>query len=212
VVERFLGLLSFYLGIKLSAVHIQYTTSEDGKTLQKVMPVSSKTSRPPYKTALPDFQDKLPTITDDIFSALFWLRRGLAERDPIENFWALTVCLQIMAKHLISSETIPHTCPHCGELLETKESSITSLIRELVTQKLGASEELWERLWKARNAIVAHGDKPVKAEVFLELTDLKFETVNLAFKSIKLGLGIPLDSPPMPNPDYFVTDAFLHVD
>lgn len=212
LVERFLGLLSFMMGLKLSAVYIQPNTSLDGKTISKIIPPSSKSTRSPTKVIMPEIIDKITNIPEDIFSALYWLRRGLAERDPVENFSALMVCLQIMAKHLISKKYIPQTCPHCGELLETKESSISSLTRELITSILDAPKDSFKRLWEARNAIVAHGNKPVTAEVFLELADLKMEAMNLAFKSIKLGLGIPLDSPPSPNPNYYITDAFMHVD
>ena len=85
-------------------------------------------------------------------------------------------------------------------------------MRELLVSRLGTSTELFDRLWKTRNAIVAHGNRPLTPEVFLELAELKFNAANLAFQSIKLGLGIPLDSPPSPSQAFFVTDAFMYVD
>jgi len=212
LVERFLGLLSFFFGTKLSAVNMQYTTigKEEGH-YSKILPVSARTSTPRVKVEFPaDLESIAPT--DDVFSALFWLRRGLAERDPLENFSALMVCLQIMARCLVEKQPVARRCPSCGAELETQEPSITSLMRELVVSRLGATSELFDRLWKVRNAIVAHGNQPVTAEVFLELTELKFDAANLAFQSIKLGLGIPLDSPPSPNQAFFVTDAFMYVD
>jgi hypothetical protein len=195
LVERFLGLLSFFVGMKLSAVNMQYTTTgkEKGR-YSKILPVYSRTSIPRITLQFPpDLESIAPN--DDIFSALFWLRRGLAERDPVENFSALMVCLQIMARYL-----------------EPQEPSDTSRMHELIVSRLGASPELFERLWKARNAIVAHGNRPFTPEIFLELTELKFDAVRLAFQSIKLALGIPLDSPPSPNQAFFVTDAFMYVD
>lgn len=212
LIERFIGLLSFFIGIKLSAINIQYTTTDNVKTLQKILPVSSKSLRLPIKVELPEITENSQTLPEDIFSALFWLRRGLSERDPIENYSALMICIQIMARHLVNLEPNKKSCPSCGAELETQPPSITLLTRTLLVSKLGAPDALYERLWKARNAIVAHGNIPITAEVFLELTDLKFEAANLAFKSIKLGLGMPLDSPPSPNPSYFITDAFMHVD
>jgi hypothetical protein len=212
LIERFLGLLSFFLGIKLSAVNLQYTTTGKKKgSYSKILPVDSRASIPKITLQFPP-DLKTVTLNDDLFSALFWLRRGLAERDPIENFSALMVSLQIMARHLVKQQPITQLCPSCGAKLETQEPSITSLMRELVVLKLGADPKLFEKLWKARNAIVAHGNRPFTPEVFIELTELKFDAANLAFQSIKLGLGIPKDSPPSPNQAFFVTDAFMYVD
>jgi hypothetical protein len=210
LVERFLGILSFLFGMKLSAVHMQYTTVDKYGNYSKILPTATPSSRAPIKITLTDNLKISPS--EDVFSALFWLRRGLAERDPIENFSSLMVCLQIMANHLIPEQTVTRTCPSCGFELDKQQLSITQKVLELLTKNLGASKEISERLWKARNAIVAHGNKPVEAKVFLELTELKFEAVKLAYNSIKLGLGIPVDSPPHPNQSYFVTDAFMYID
>ena len=212
LVERFLGLLSFFVGMKLSAINMQYTTigKEEGH-YSKILPSSARSSTPHMLIRFPDDLEGI-LLADDVFSALFWLRRGLAERDPIENFSALMVCLQIMARHIVVRQPVACHCPSCGAKLETQEPGITSLMRELIVSRLGASPKLFKRLWKARNAIVAHGNIPVTPEVFLELTELKFDAVKLAFQSIKLGLGIPLDSPPSPNQAFFITDAFMYVD
>lgn len=209
--ERFLGLLSFFAGKKLSAVNIQPTTIGNEGQYLTILPMVARGSTPPVKVELTADIEGL-TPSENVFSALFWLRRGLAERDPVENFSALMVCLQIMARHIVVQQPVERHCPSCGAKLETQGPSITSLMRELVVSRLGASPELFNRLWEVRNAIVAHGNRPVTPKVFLELTELKFDAANLAFQSIKLGLGIPLDSPPSPNQAFFVTDAFMYVD
>ncbi len=211
LVERFLGLLSFFVGMKFSAINMQYTTTGTEGQYSKVLPSSARSSTPTVTIKFPDDLEST-VLPGDIFSALFWLRRGLAERDPIENFSALMICLQIMARHIVMQQPIARHCPSCGAELEVQEPSITSLMRELVVSRLRATSKLFDRLWKARNAIVAHGNRPVTAEVFLELIELKFDAATLAFQSIKLGLGMPLDSPPLPNQAFFVTDAFMHVD
>lgn len=211
LVERFLGLLSFFVGKKLSAVNIQPTTIGNEGQYLAILPMVARSSTPPVKVELTADIEGL-TPSDNVFSALFWLRRGLAERDPVENFSALMVCLQIMARHIVIQQPVERHCPSCGAKLETQEPSITSLMRELIVSRLGAPLELFNRLWGARNAIVAHGNIPVTSEVFLELTELKFDAAKLAFQSIKLALGIPLDSPPSPNQAFFVTDAFMYVD
>lgn len=195
LVERFLGLMSFFAGIRLSFAHLQATTmGKEGHYVLTLPPVG-RASTPPIRI---DYPDDVTNIVppDDVFSALFWLRRGLAERDPIDTFSSLMVCLQIMARHIVVR----------------RGASITSLVRELVESRLGASPHLRRRLWRARNAVVAHGNLPVTAEVLLELTDLKFEAAILAFNSIKLSLGMPIDEPPLPDQRFFVTDAFMKLD
>jgi hypothetical protein len=208
--ERFLGLLSFFFGIKLSAVNLNFTTLGEKSAYTAILPAMARTSQPPIKIEFPENIDFIPP--EEVFSALFWLRRGLAERDPIENYSALMVCLQIIANHLIPEKNITKSCPSCGVELSTQPLSITQKVSELLTTKLSAPKDLSDRLWKVRNAIVAHGNKPVNAEVFLELTELKFEAVTLAYKGVKLALGIPFDSPPNPDPSYFITDALMYVD
>lgn len=209
--ERFLGLLSFFLGIRLSARNIQPTTIGNDGQYTKTLSAVARSSIPSVKIELnADIEDL--TISEDIFSALFWLRRGLAERDPVDNFSALMVCLQIMARHIVVQKPTTRLCPSCGTKLETQEPSITSLMRELIVSRLGTPLELFNRLWKTRNAIIAHGNQPVTPETFLDLTLLKFDAAKLAFKSIKLGLGMSLDSPPLINQAFFITDAHMYVD
>lgn len=211
LVERFLGLFSFFVGSKLSAAHTQaITISKEGHYETRLSPIERSSTSPIRVEFPPDLKSIAPS--ENIWSALVWLRRGLAERDPVDTFSALMVCLQIMARYLVEKQPVTHHCPSCGAELETQEPSITSLMRELIVSRLGANPDLFDRLWKARNAIVAHGNRPLTAEVFLELTELKFDAANLAFQSIKLGLGMPLDSPPSPNQAFFVTDAFMYVD
>lgn len=210
LVERFLGLLSFFAGVKLTATHIQPTTMNNGQYSQMLRPIR--------RTNVPDTQLNFPSnlktisLTDDTFSALSWLRRGLAERDPIETFSAFTVCIQIIARQIIKGESTDIICPNCAKILGTREPSITSLVRELIILKLGASKQLFERIWKVRNAVTAHGNLTVTPEVILDLTELKFEVAKLAYEAVKLSLGMPLELPPSPSQAFFVTDAFMYVD
>jgi hypothetical protein len=100
LVERFLALLSFFAGIRLSFAYLQATTIGKEGHYVKTLPPVGRASTPP---TLVDFPDDVSNIVppDDVFSALFWLRRGLAERDPIDTFSSLMVCLQIMARHIV---------------------------------------------------------------------------------------------------------------
>lgn len=210
LIERFLGLFSFFAGSKLSAVHTQVTTiSKEGHYNLRLSPIERGFTSP-TKVEFPNLENIDPS--EDIWSALVWLRRGLAERDPVDTFSALMVCLQIIARHIVKQQPIVSKCPSCGEVLKTQEPSITSIVRELVVTRLGANPNLFDRLWKARSAIIAHGNRPLTAEVFVELTELKFDAANLAFQGIKLGLGIPIASPPSPNQTFSITDAFMYVD
>jgi hypothetical protein len=210
IVERFLSLLSFFAGLKLSAIHIQPTVMHDGKC-SLILPVTQRTSVPKSKM---EFPNSLKGIApnDETFSSMSWLRRGLAERDPVDTFSAFMVCIQIIARQMVNKESSEITCPACGAKLGNAQQSITSQVRELVVSKLGASNELFERMWKARNAVIAHGNLPVTPNVILELTELKFDAANLAYRAIKFSLGMSLDSPPLPNKSFFVTDAFMYID
>lgn len=211
LVERFLCIFSFISGIKLCAVNIQPTIVNENGSYSQILHMANRTEVPKITIDIPDEIDAM-NISSEVFSALFWLRRGLAERDPIENFSSLMVCLQIIARYLSAKQPIAHYCPSCGIELETLDPSITAMMRELVVTKLNASPDLFEKLWKARNAITSHGNRPVTPEVFIELTELKFDAIELAFKSVKLSLGLPLNFPISPNQMYFVTDAFMYVD
>jgi len=149
---------------------------------------------------------------DCIFSALFWLRRGLAERDTIETFSAFMVSLQIIARNIVLLEPLTRRCPSCRAELSDQEPSITLVVRELIVSRLGTSAELFDKVWKARNAVTAHGNLSVTPEVLLELTELKFETAKLAFQGINMMLGISLDSPQSPSDAFFKTDALMYAD
>jgi len=210
IVERFLSLLSFFAGLKLSAIHIQPTVMHDGH-YRVILHSIQRASVPKSKM---EFPNNLKAITpnDQIFSAMSWLRRGLAERDSVDTFSAFMVCIQIIATQMVNKQLSEITCPECGAKLGNTQQSITSQVKELVVSKLGASNKLFKRIWKARNAVIAHGNVPVTPDVILELTDLKFEAANLAYKAIKFSLGMPLDSPPSPNQSFFVTDAFMYID
>jgi len=210
LVERFVSLLSFFAGLKLSAVHIQPTTMHDGHC-RLILHPTRRTSVP---KSIIKFPNNLKEITpnDETFSAISWLRRGLAERDSVDTFSAFMVCIQVIARQMGNKESSEITCPACGAKLGNTQQSITSQVRELVVSKLGASNDLFERIWKARNAVIAHGNLPVTPDVILELTELKFDAANLAYRAIKFSLGMPLDSPPLPDKSFFVTDAFMYID
>lgn len=211
LVERFLCIFLFIAGVKLRAVNLQPTVVNENGSYSQILHMANRTEVPKIMINIPDEIDSI-NISNEVFSALFWLRRGLAERDPIENFSSLMVCLQIIARYLSTKQPTKHYCPSCGAELESLDRSITAMMRELVVTKLNASPGLFEKLWKARNAITSHGNRPVTPEVFIELTELKFDAINLAFNSIKLSLGLPLDFPISPNQMYFVADAFMYVD
>jgi len=82
----------------------------------------------------------------------------------------------------------------------------------LIISRLGAPEELFNSLWKARNAVIAHGNLPLTPEVALQLTELKIEAAKLAFQGIKLSFGIPLDAPQSPNKAFFRTDFLRYME
>ena len=210
LVERFLSLLSFFAGLKLSAIHIQPTIMHDGHYTLILHP----TQRTSVPKSIMKFPNNLKEITpnDETFSAMSWLRRGLAERDSVDTFSAFMVCIQIIARRMVNKESSEITCPACGAKLGNTQQSITSQVRELVVSKLGASNELFERIWRARNAVIAHGNLPVTPNVILELTELKFDAANLAYGAIKFSLGMSLDSPPSPDQSFFATDAFMYID
>ncbi len=212
LVERFLGLFSFFAAMKFSFVNILTdTVGQDGKHQMILTPTARRPLQHAVKVQYPSNLENI-VPPEDIHSALFWLRRGLAERDLLDTYSALMLCLQIMARHIVTQESVTRRCPSCGVDLETQQPSITSMMRELIVTRLGESSELFERLWKTRNVISAHGNEPVTPETLLELFALRVDATMLAFKSIKLGLGMPLDSPPVPNKDFFLSDAFMYTD
>ncbi len=208
VVERFIGLLSFSFGVRLFVRHIEPTTVNSDGFKKLIMPASGRAQNEIY-LELTDLGNVVPD--GDTFAALYWLRRGLDERDPVETFSSLMVCLQIMARRLAQGQPQFATCPKCKKRYIVQKTTITSKMRELVN-KLGGNPGVFEKLWEARSSIVAHGDKPVTADVLIDLTQLKFEAIKLAYKSIKLELGIPLEGKPHPHSSLFVTDALMYND
>jgi len=211
IVERFLGMLSFLAGGRLVAAHNQTTWVKDGGSLStKLEPLGrSGETRVPFD--LPDDPFGGRTPPDNVFIALFWLRRALAERDPLDTYAALMVTLQAIAREVVQATPSEHRCSNCGHL--TKEDpGASAIVRELVIGKLGATADQFARLWKARNAVVAHGNQAVDAGTFLRLTELKFEAADLCYKGIKLAMGLPLDGPPRLDPSFFVTSALMYVE
>ena len=212
LLERFMGSLSFLAGMRFSAVAAQTTVARgDGKFATR-LEAHSKVGGEKYKFSLPKvpFGGRVPS--EELFSAMFWLRRGLAERDSLETYGALMIALQSLARDLVRLEPTEITCSNCGHLQDTLDPSITSLVRELVVTRLGRPKDLFSRLWKARNAITAHGNRTVTADVFLELIELKYEAIKLCFDGIKLALGLPAESQPHPHQALFISSAMMYVD
>lgn len=205
IAERFVSLLSFAVGERLSALHQQVSkVNEDGTLSASLHPQSKRTDRP-RKIEVPDLLlGKKPS--EDVFKALFWLRRGLSERDHLDAYAALMVVLEILAAVLVPPETTTRRCPNCGAEVGTLTRSS---VKSLITKTLGGSEELFQRLWKVRNAIVAHGGQAVTADVLHDVVELKLDAIELGFKSLRIAMGMPVDGPPMPSPTVMITDAFL---
>ncbi len=195
IVERFLGMLTFYSGIRHTAVHTQVTIAKTDGSFSNRLEPAGRSGEQKITLSLPKepFADKIPT--DTIFIALFWLRRGLAERDPLDTYAAFMVCLQAIAREVVGTKP-----------------SLTSMVRELVVDTLGASPELFEKIWKVRNTVVAHGNRPVDAGTFLLLTELKMDAAKLCYKGIKLAMNLPLDGPPHIDQSFFVTSHLMYVE
>jgi hypothetical protein len=117
-----------------------------------------------------------------------------------------------MARKLAEGRPQIIACPKCGYDYKINETTITSQMRELIVDKLNKDHGLFEQLWKARNSIVAHGNQLVTANELVHLTELKFEAIQLAFKSIKLYMGIPFEEKPLPSGSLFITDASMYTD
>ncbi len=224
LIERFLGIISFCFGVKLSAWNIVLDVKDDSGKLYPQ--TQRKIERPPTKFRVPDELIDGKVISSEIFNALFWLRRGLAERDPIDTYNAFMVCLQILAKDwwdkkiasgCIPYEPQPRKCPHCKEKLTNrgKYPPITSLFTQYVIREFGASKGDVDEVWGLRNAIAGHGDKSnIDADVFIKITDLKFRAAEWAYQGINLALGLDLtsDDTPKPSQDFFITDALMYLD
>jgi hypothetical protein len=211
LIERFVAMVSFFAGVTLVVAHPQVTTRHFDGHSRRTLPAIGRAEAPKIKFLLSEAQLKEISPQPTIFSALFWLRRGLAERDALETFSALMVCLQILARDATSLPLARTFCPSCGAETEAKPASISAIVHEYVVGTLGESEELFNRMWKARNAVTAHGNKDVTPEVLLELTELKFDAANLCYKGVKLALGLDPAMPPNPDPSFFATDALMYM-
>ncbi len=212
LLERFMGSLSFLMGMRFSALAAQTAIALDNGRLSSRLEMQPEKAGQRYELSLPDAPFGGSSPSDELFSAMFWLRRGLAERDSLETYGALMNALQILARELIHLEQTEITCTHCGHIQDMRVPSITSLVRELVVTRLGRPKDLFSRIWKARNAIIAHGNRTVTPNVFLELIELKYEAIHLCFDGINLALGLPPESQPHPHQDLFVSSAMMYVD
>jgi len=201
LIERVLGMVSYCAGIKLRGINIINTTI-DNSTFKAIHNMTGRAQSPKIEFSIPqDLIDKI-IPSDKIFTALFWLRRGLAESDPIDTYNAFMVCLQIMARDWWETK-------NPGTAIPTP----TFLFKQYTTTELGADPELIDKAWKKRNAIAAHGNKlNIDADDFIGLTELKFEAVNWAYKGINLALGLDLKNAPRPSQNFFATDALMNVD
>jgi len=150
-------------------------------------------------------------ISANVFSALYWLRRGTGDTDPIESFPALMVSLQILARELIPATSKELSCPQCGGVVSKCPSGDTKLVRSLLVDRLGISKEKARELWGLRSAVVAHGGKAVSADVILKLTEAKFDVADLVFKAVGETFGLKEGSAPTPRRSFNVTDAFMNV-
>jgi hypothetical protein len=205
IAERFVSLLSFAVGERLSAIHQQVSKVNEDGTLSTHLHPQSKVPGQPRQIEVADILlEKKPS--EDIFKALFWLRRGISERDHLNAYAALMVALEILSGILVPPETTIRLCSNCGaEVSKLTRSSVKSL----VVETLGESDELFQRLWKVRNAIVAHGGQAVTANVLADVVELKLEAIPLVFRGLKIAMGIPQDGPPNPSPMVMITDTFL---
>lgn len=201
LIERVLGMVSYCAGTKLRGINI-INTIIDNSAFKAILNMTGRARSPKIEFSIP--QDLIDHIipSDKLFTALFWLRRGLAERDPIDTYNAFMVCLQIMARYWWETKNPGTAIP-----------GPTFLFKQYTTTELGADPELIDKAWKKRNAIAAHGNKlNIDADDFIGLTELKFEAVNWAYKGINLALGLDLKNAPRPSQNFFATDALMNVD
>jgi hypothetical protein len=202
LIERFLGVVSYCAGIKIKAVNI-ITTRRDGSNLVATLNAIDKAQFPKVDFSLPDELSGDETLSDEIFTALFWLRRGLAESDPIDTFNALMVCLQILARnwwelHKIEIDMLP---------------TPTILFRDYLIKEIGVAPSQVKSAWKKRNGIAAHGNKlNIDANDFVGLTELKFEAIGWVYKGINLALGFDPKNAPRPSQNLFMTPALMNLD
>jgi hypothetical protein len=214
LIERFVALVSFFAGVTVVVAHPQTTTRQSDGHARCLLRPTGRSEAPKVEFSLSDAQLMSLSPHPTIFSALFWLRRGMAERDALETFSALMVCLQILARDAVSLAPTRTFCTSCGAETEIKPASISSIVREYVVGTLGESDELFNRMWKVRNVVTAHGNRDVTPEVLLELTELKLAAATLCCKGVKLALGLDPAMPPNPDPSFpsfFATDYQLYM-
>lgn len=213
LVERYMGVLSFYAGMKLPVQDVQHTViGADGQNRLR-LDATRKAEIPRIEITLPEDPFGGKTPSDNIFSALFWLRRGLADKDVLEAYSSLMVCLQIVAREIVVDlGTEPRLCPSCKVELDQGKPGPTALARGLVVDKLGRPKEMFDRIWKVRNVVVAHGNETVTADTFLALTELKMDAATLCFDGIKLALGMNLERPPFLQDIFFISPSLMHLD
>ena len=234
IIERLLGVISFCAGMKVSAINV-IPTMTSGPSYQMVLHPKNKTERPKIKFSIPQELIEGRAPSSEIFTALFWLRRGLAEHDPIDTYNAFMVCLQILARNwwdkkltsgCVMNKPQARKCPYCENELPLMEkcpkcdASLMSeipptgfLFREYITTEFGVSRSKVKKVWGLRNAIAAHGNKiDIDADDFIGLTELKFDAANWAYQGINRALGLTSDSAPKPSQDFFMTDALMNLD
>jgi hypothetical protein len=211
IVERFLGMLSFIAGVRLVAAHTQTTWVKNTGSMSTKLEPHGRSGGSRILLDIPDVPFGGRTPPDNVFIALFWLRRALAERDPLDTYSALMVALQAIAREAVQAKATQHSCPQCSHLT-VRDASVSAVVRELVVKRLGATPGQFAAIWKLRNAVVAHGNQAVDAGMFLRLTELKFEAADLCYKGIKLVMGLPVEGPPRLDPSFFVTSSLMYVE
>ncbi len=213
LLERFLGLLSFALGIQLRGLHLQFTILHEGGGTKTIRP-SNRTGESTRNLDFPVAftSGVLPLIDESVFNALFWFRRGLAQQDSINTFNALVTCLEILSKRLVHPlPVVMDVCGKCGEKRRRDAGAMASL-KALLRDVLKCDDDIAGRIIRARNAITVHGGKAVNSEILADLTDLKFETATLACSALSIALEMDPNDAPVIRPEWFITDSDLYLD
>jgi hypothetical protein len=210
LVERFLGVLSFLAGVRCVAINAQTTRTGEGASYSTTLEPSSRAGQAPATLKWDEGSLGHGTPPPQVFNAFLWLRRGLAARDPLATYGALMNSLEATAGLLVDAGATRGACPQCGRA-GAREAVDTDILRELVVGRIGASPELFDRIWDARGAALARGGASVTADTLRRLTELKFEAATLCYKGIKLALGLPLDGPPQLDPALFITSTLMDV-
>jgi hypothetical protein len=210
LVERFLGMVSFLAGVRCVAINAQTTRTGEGSSFSTTLEPSSRAGQAPARLQWPDEPFAGQTPSAHVFNALLWLRRGLAARDPLLTYTALMNGLLSAARDVVGDKPEPGRCSRCGGP-QAQEASETDWMRELVVGQLGASPELFDKVWQARRAALGEDDQAVTAEVLRRLTELKYDAADLCYRAIKRAMGMPLDAPPQLDPSLFVTSTLMDV-